>query len=109
LPSPAVDHHTLTNIPTPQPVALIGKQSVRKFNSNPPPPPDDVVIFLALWRVLLPSTTDEAGPSRKADVLCTVNINKGKDGLDEVNRVREWFPRSVEGMKIVNYGLFIES
>ncbi|KAJ9108144.1 hypothetical protein QFC19_002612 [Naganishia cerealis] len=101
--------NSLTSLPTPQPVILMGTQSVQKFNSNPPPPPDDVIIFLALWRVLLPNSTNERGPGRKADVLCTVNVNRGKDGIAEVDKVKEWFPNAVKGMKIVNYGLFVES
>jgi hypothetical protein len=101
--------HTLTSLPTPQAVTLVGRQSVQKFNSNPPPPPDDVVIFLALWRVLLPSSSAEGSPSRKADVLFTVNVNRGKDGSVEAQKVRGWFGKAVEGMRIANYGLFLES
>lgn len=100
--------HSLTSLPTPQPLTLIGRQSVQKFNSNPPPPPDDVVIFLALWRVLLPSSSAEGSPSRKADVLFTVNVNRGKDGSVEAERVRGWFDGAVKGMRIANYGLFLE-
>lgn len=100
--------HSLTSLPTPQPTTLIGRQSVQKFNSNPPPPPDDVVIFLALWRVLLPSGTTEGGPSRKADVLFTVNVNRGKDAA-EVEKVKGWFESTVQGMRIKNYGLFVEA
>lgn len=88
---------------------LIGRQSVQKFNSNPPPPPDDVVIFLALWRVVLPSGPAEGGPSRRADVLFTVNVNRGKDGSPEVEKVKGWFESTVQGMRIKNYGLFLEA
>lgn len=101
--------YNLRSLPTPQPVTLIGRQSVQKFNSNPPPPPDDVVIFLALWRVLLPSSSTEGSPSRKADVLFTVNVNRGKDGSVEAEKVRGWFAGAVKGMRIVDYGLFLES
>lgn len=101
--------HNLRSLPTPQPVTLIGRQSVQKFNSNPPPPPDDVVIFLALWRVLLPSSSAEGSPSRKADLLFTVNVNRGKDGSVEAEKVRGWFDGAVKGLRIVDYGLFLES
>lgn len=100
--------HSLTSLPTPQPTTLIGRQSVQKFNSNPPPPPDDVVIFLALWRVLLPNGPSEGGPSRKADVLFTVNVNRGKDAF-EVEKVKSWFEGTVQGMRIKDYGLFVEA
>jgi hypothetical protein len=98
----------LTSLPTPQPTTLVGRQSVQKFNSNPPPPPDDVVIFLALWRVILPSGPTEGGPSRRADVLFTVNVNRGKDAA-EVDKVKGWFEGTVQGMRIKNYGLFVEA
>lgn len=101
------------------------------------PPPDDVAIFVGLWRVYLengradgksvPHEVDEeevaqatssgaAGKQgdgsklgRFADVVCSVNVNRGKDGEEQVKKVREWFERMVESMEIKEYQLFIES
>jgi hypothetical protein len=60
--------------------------------------------MLALWRVDLHSENGR----RRADVVCSVNVNYGKDGEMEVERVRMWWLAAVKGMRIKDYALFKE-
>ncbi len=99
---------TLHHIPTPQPIFLTGTQSIRKYRSNRPvedlPPPDDVVIMLALWRVELHGENGK----RRADVVCSANVNVGKDGQQELESVRSWWEPAMKEMRIKDYALFQE-
>lgn len=95
-----------TDLPTPRPVLLRGTQSIQKFNSRNPPPPDHVVILLAVWRV--DCRMQDGKTARRADVVCSVNMNAGKDGPAEVARVLQWWEGAVRNMRIVDYGLFAE-
>lgn len=82
----------------------MGSQRAKKFNSEIE---DDIVIFLAVWRVNI-HAADGSGKKRETDVVASVNVNRGSDGEEEVEKVKGWFERTVKNMKIVDYGLFVE-
>jgi len=49
------------------------------------------------------------GASKKADVVCSVNVNlSAADGRGALEReaVERWWRRAVEGMRILDWGLF---
>lgn len=86
----------LSALPTPDPVTLIGKQSVRKFNKQDA---DEVLVCVALYRVSV--------GRRRADVVMSVNVNlTAADDDSEV--VKKWFTAAARGLRIVDFGLFVE-
>jgi hypothetical protein len=60
--------------------------------------------MVALWRVDLVS--DDGKARRRADVVCSVNVNQGKDGQVEVEKVKAWWEEAVKGLTIQDYALF---
>ena len=66
---------------------------------------DDVYILIALWRIDL----DLNGKRKKADVVCSVNINlSSADGRGEEEKrvVEKWWRDSMEGFRILDFDLF---
>lgn len=96
---------TLTLPPSPSPpilgpTTLVGTQTVSKFN-RPAEEADEVLILLALWRI----------PSKKADLVLTVNfpvLKEGKGERDEVGaeQARRVFEEVVRTLEIKDLGLF---
>ncbi|KAK1922250.1 hypothetical protein DB88DRAFT_497668 [Papiliotrema laurentii] len=105
-----------TSLPsTPSPVILTGTQKIHKFSHDPTGAPrpgheadtaDTVFIALALWRVWLHF---DGGRKKKADLVCSVNVNlSAVDGKGEQERlaVEEWWTRSVQSLRILDFELF---
>lgn len=108
------DPSSLRALPTPPPSTLTGTQRVKKFNSQQA---DEVRVRVAVWRVDLVSSERSGGSigklRRRADVVASVNVNLssvdgGDSAREEADRVGAWFGRAVQGMRIVDYGLFEE-
>ena len=111
LPSPS---SSISLASTPSPTILTGLQTIHKFSHDPSGAPrpgheadqaDSVWIGLALWRVNLA----EGGRRKKADVVCSVNVNlsapDGK-GEEEQRAVEEWWKASVGSLAIRDFDLF---
>jgi len=102
------------SLPTPRPIILSGTQRIHKFSHDPsgaPRPgqdtdlPDEVWIGVALWRCWLEDPS--AGVSKKADLVCSVNVNlSAEGGNDEGRRVEEWWTRTVGTLRILDWELF---
>ena len=110
---------------TPTPLVLTGTQSVQKFSGASGPrrghetdSPDTVWIALALWRVWIRSephhTSGSAesreggrGMEKKADVVCSVNVNMSSAAAEEERkRVEGWWMKAVRGLEMRDFGLF---
>lgn len=86
----------LTALPTPEPATLIGRQNVCKFNKQDV---DQVLVCVALYRV-------DVG-RRRADVVMSVNVNLSAADED-AEVVQKWFDAAAKGLRIIDFGLFVE-
>lgn len=104
---------------TPAPVVLTGLQRIHKFSYNPTGGPrpgheddtaDEVWIGMAMWRCWLePGPDSTALRRKKADVVCSVNVNlSAADGSGAIERetVERWWTRAVQGLLIEDWHLF---
>jgi len=66
-----------------------------------------VWIGLALWRCWLRVEGDAGVSEKKADLICTVNVNLSEDeGEREKQTIERWWIGAVEGLRIENWDLF---
>ncbi|KAL1410817.1 hypothetical protein Q8F55_001760 [Vanrija albida] len=112
IPAHVLSAASLADLPTPPPVIIAGLQTIHKYSHDPtgaPRPghegdvPDRVWIGIALWRCW----ADVAGAKKRADVVCSANVNLSAEGGEaEQASVEQWWRESVAGLRVLDWGLF---